>query len=294
MSKSVKEKQKETEAKLKELRRELEEKLEEQLPPEMLEERGRAERGEVENLPEESEITFERAKQIIEAVLFASSRPITMNDMRRIMKSLKTHDIERALQSLQEDYTNSQRSFEIREIAGGYEIMTRKEFAPWVFKLEVQKRAKQATQSALETLAILAYKQPVTKAEIEDLRGVDVGGVINTLAARGLVKIVGKKEVPGRPFLYGTTEKFLEHFGLKNLADLPNIQEIKHLVENSVKREDLLGRPQMVDVQEENVVADEVATAEESEVLVDAMNEEENQNEELQETHESGSDKKEN
>lgn len=291
MSKTVKEKQKETEAKLKELRRELEEKLEEQLPPEMLEERTRSERNDVENAAEEGEISFERAKQIIEAVLFASSRPVTMNEMRRILKSLKNHDIERVIQSLQEDYLNSQRSFEIREIAGGYEIMTRKEFAPWVFKLEVQKRAKQATQSALETLAILAYKQPVTKAEIEDLRGVDVGGVINTLAARGLIKIVGKKEVPGRPFLYGTTDKFLEHFGLKNLTDLPNIQEIKHLVENSVKREELLGRPQMVDIPEENG-SSETSSEDESETQV--MSEDENQNEELQETHESSADPKEN
>ena len=92
----------------------------------------------------------------------------------------------------------------------------------------------------METLAILAYKQPITRAEIEDLRGVDVSGVLSTLADRGLIKIVGKKEVPGRPFLYGTTEKFLEHFGLKSIQNLPDISEIRSLIENSVKKEELL------------------------------------------------------
>lgn len=107
---------------------------------------------------------------------------------------------------------------------------------------------KQATQSALETLAILAYKQPITRAEIEELRGVDVSGVLNTLVERSLIKIVGRKEVPGRPFLYGTTEKFLEHFGLKSLQDLPSIEEVRTIVEKSVKKEELLGRPQIVPV----------------------------------------------
>jgi segregation and condensation protein B len=93
----------------------------------------------------------------------------------------------------------------------------------------------------LETLAILAYKQPVSRAEIEELRGVDVSGVLSTLLERGFIKIVGKKEVPGRPFLYGTTEKFLEHFGLKSLTDLPSIGEIRTLVERAVRKEELLG-----------------------------------------------------
>jgi segregation and condensation protein B len=134
------------------------------------------------------------------------------------------------------------------EIANGYEIATKKEFAPWLCKLELQKRIKQVTQSALETLAILAYKQPVTRAEIEELRGVDVSGVLTTLMERGFARIVGKKEVPGRPFLYGTTEKFLDHFGLKSIQDLPSIDEIKNIVENSVNKDELLGTQKMVEV----------------------------------------------
>jgi segregation and condensation protein B len=109
-------------------------------------------------------------------------------------------------------------------------------------KLEMQKRARQASHSALETLAIIAYKQPVARAEVEDLRGVDISSVIAALLEKSLIKIVGRKEVPGRPFLYGTTEKFLEHFGLKALADLPQVAEIKELVEKSIPKEKLLNR----------------------------------------------------
>ena len=124
------------------------------------------------------------------------------------------------------------------EIAGGFEIVTHKEYAPWLARLELQKKIRQASRSALETLAVLAYKQPVTRAEIEELRGVDISGVLSTLLEKGFIKIVGKKEVAGRPFLYGTTDKFLEHFGLKSVDDLPPIGEIKSLIERAVRKEE--------------------------------------------------------
>jgi len=168
------------------------------------------------------------------------------------VRGLTPRQIQDAIRELKENYAREGRSFELVDIAGGYEMATKKEFAPWIMKIELQKKARQATQSALETLAILAYRQPVTRAEIEVYRGVDVSGVLNTLVERALVKIVGKKEVPGRPFLYGTTEKFLEHFGLNSLKDLPNIDEIKTMVEQSVKKEDLLGKSQMISVPDEN------------------------------------------
>ncbi len=265
----LKEKEKEQQEKLKALRREIEEKLEEQLPPEMarassaralfraglmknqpemLDEKTRVE---VQRIDENQVLPDDRVKQIIEALLFASSKPVMIPEIRKIMKFLTPKQIEAFIVQLREDYAQNNRSFEILEVAGGYEVATKKEFAPWIFKIELQKKAKQVTQSALETLSILAYKQPITRAEIEELRGVDAGGVLNTLMERSLIKIVGKKEVPGRPFLYGTTEKFLEHFGLKSLQDLPNIDEIKNLVEKSVKKEELLGRPQIIDVSQE-------------------------------------------
>ena len=106
-----------------------------------------------------------------------------------------------------------------------------------------------------ETLAILAYKQPITRVEIEELRGVDVSGVLNTLMEKGFVKISGKKEIPGRPFLYSTTEKFLEHFGLNLITDLPSLEEIRNVVENAVKKEELLGTSKVVEVPQEGETA---------------------------------------
>ena len=184
-------------------------------------------------------------KRILEALLFASSKPLTLNEIKKVAPSgLAPKQIETILSELKEEYDREARSFELIQIAGGFQIVTRKAYAPWIAKLEFQKRVRQASHSALETLAILAYKQPITRAEIEEIRGVDVSGVLSTLLEREFVKMVGKKEVPGRPFLYGTTDKFLEHFGLKSLTDLPQIGEIKSMVERAVKKEELIGESQ--------------------------------------------------
>lgn len=239
------EKEKEQARRMKELRRELEEKLEDQLPPEMLDEKIRVA---VQKINEEEVQDPLRAKRVIEAILFSAHKPLTVAELRKVVKSLPPAQIAGILSDLKADYARDGRSFEIIEIANGYEIATKKEFAPWLLKLELQRKIKQVTQSALETLAILAYKQPVTRAEIEELRGVDVSGVLTTLTERDFIKIVGKKEVPGRPFLYGTTDKFLEHFGLKSLHDLPNLDEIKSIVENSIRKEELLGTQNLVEV----------------------------------------------
>jgi segregation and condensation protein B len=245
-------KEKEREDKLKSLRKELEAELEEQLSAESLEGETKVDSIKVDtNAPLEPE----RAKQVLEALLFASSKPLTSGEIRKVLRGTTPQQIETWIGELKESYQRDGRSFEIREIAGGYEVATKKEFAPWILKIELQKKAKQATQSALETLAILAYKQPVTRAEVEALRGVDVSAVLTTLVERDLIHIVGRKEIPGRPFLYGTTDKFLEHFGLNSLGDLPNIDEIKTIVESSVKKEELLGRPQIVENTPENLGA---------------------------------------
>ncbi len=183
-------------------------------------------------------------KRVVEALLFASGRPLVIPEIRKILPEASAKEIERTIAELKEEYTREGRSFELIEIAGGWEIVTRKEYATWLTRLELQKKIRQASRSALETLSILAYKQPVTRAEIEEIRGVDISGVLTTLLERGFVKIVGKKEVPGRPFLYGTTERFLEHFGLKSIKDLPPIGEIKTLVERAVRKEEIIGEPQ--------------------------------------------------
>ena len=241
---SEKQKEKEKEAHLKALREELSKEISDQLPPEVREDvrSGSKSEAQVQRVYDDRE-----AKQVIEAILFTSGKPVTVADLKRALGSgWNEAKIEKLVRELQSEYETDGRSFRIHEIAGGFECATDSKYAPWFLKLELQRKQRQATQSALETLAILAYKQPITRAEIEDLRGVDVSGVLATLLEKGLIKIVGRKEVPGRPFLYGTTDKFLEQFGLKSLDDLPDLSEIRSLIENSVKREELLRSEKMV------------------------------------------------
>ncbi len=241
--------EREKQAKIKALRKELDQEIQEQLEEKnALESLTGAQRFEVESLREEDLQDLSKAKKIVEALIFASSKPLTPAEIRKVTKVLTTAQISQIVAELREEYQKGDRCFELIEVAGGYELSTKKEFAPWILKIELQKKARQATQSALETLAILAYKQPLTRAEIESLRGVDASGVLTTLMEKNFIKIVGKKEVPGRPFMYGTTEKFLEHFGLKTLKDLPSIDEIRNMVESSVKKEELLRTKKIVDI----------------------------------------------
>ncbi len=242
-----KQKEKEKQTQLKALREELHQEITDQLPAELKTEQERAQKTQAEarSVRDEAE-----AKRVIEAILFTASKPVTSVELKRSLSHFGAAKIEHMVRELQSEYERDGRSFRIQEIAGGFECSTDPKYAPWILKLELQRKAKQATQSALETLAILAYKQPITRAEIEDLRGVDVSGVLSTLADRGLIKMVGKKEVPGRPFLYGTTEKFLEHFGLKSIQNLPDISEIRNLIENSVKKEELLRTEKIISTEE--------------------------------------------
>ncbi|MFA5167676.1 MAG: SMC-Scp complex subunit ScpB [Candidatus Omnitrophota bacterium] len=241
--------EREKQAKLKTLRKELDQEIQEQLEERnALEGLTGAQKFQIESLHEEDLQDPKKAKLVVEALIFASSKPLTPAEIRKVTKVLTVGQIEKIVAELKEDYQKTGRCFELLEIAGGYELSTRREFAPWILKIELQRKARQATQSALETLAILAYKQPLTRAEIEALRGVDTSGVLNTLMEKNFIRITGKKEVPGRPFMYGTTEKFLEHFGLKELRDLPSIDEIRQMVDSSVKKEELIGAKKIVDM----------------------------------------------
>ena len=252
--------EREKQAKLKSLRKELDQEIQEQLEEKnALEGLVGAQKFQIESLREEDLQDPKKAKQVVEALIFASSKPLTPAEIRKVTKVLTVGQIEKIVAELKEDYQKSERCFELLEIAGGYELSTRREFAPWILKIELQRKARQATQSALETLAILAYKQPLTRAEIEALRGVDTSGVLNTLMEKNFIKITGKKEVPGRPFMYGTTEKFLEHFGLKELRDLPSIDEIRQMVDSSVKKEELIGTKKIVDVPQQDSTTQEGA-----------------------------------
>ncbi len=249
-----KQKQAEAERKLKELREELEDELSKQLDEAASEKYP----GKVvtEEIDASADINDEIAKHVIEALLFASSKPITIPEIRKVLKGKKAEDIHTMITEISSVYERDGRSFRIQHIAGGWQILTESKYAPWILKLEQQKKIKQATASALETLAIIAYRQPLSRVEVEDLRGVDSSAVLATLLERGLVKIVGRKEIPGRPFLYATTDKFLEHFGLPTIGQLPNIEDIKQLVEGTVSKDTLLKRNQSVEVPNETIGID--------------------------------------
>jgi segregation and condensation protein B len=165
------------------------------------------------------------AKKIIEALLFTSEKPITIEQMKEVLEEVDAKDIKTALAELQKEYETLGRSFKVYELAGGYQMVTMPEFADYLKKFYRVKSKDKLTKPALETLAIVAYRQPITKADIEDIRGVNVDGVVKTLADRQLIKITGRKDAPGRPILYGTTKEFLDRFGLSSLNELPKLGE---------------------------------------------------------------------
>jgi segregation and condensation protein B len=136
------------------------------------------------------------------------------------------------MRSLGNELEQEGRGIRLAEVAGGYRLVTKQEYAPWIKRLDKAKSAAKLSRSALESLAIIAYKQPIVRSEIEEIRGVETSGVVRTLLERKLVRIVGRKEVPGRPIMYGTTKFFLEHFGLNDLSQLPPLREFKELGES--------------------------------------------------------------
>ena len=166
-------------------------------------------------------------EQRVEALLFASERSLSETKMKTILgieEDGATKQIKEAIDALNTAYDDGSRAFRIERIAGGYRVMTREELAPLVSRLHAERQQQKLSQAALETLSILAYRQPVMRAEIEVIRGVAAGDVLRGLMERRLVKIVGRAEELGRPMLYGTTKEFLSVFGLANLKDLPEVQ----------------------------------------------------------------------
>jgi len=169
-------------------------------------------------------------KKIAEGMLFCAGRSVKPEELTKLCKGLTLNESKKIFEELMEKYSDS--GIRIRRVANGYRMETIEEIAPYLKKFLDKKNSLKWTQALLETLAIIAYFQPITKAEISAKRGgIDSTGAIRTLIERGLVKIVGKKNVPGRPLLYGTTEFFLEYFGLNSLKDLPPLEELKKLAE---------------------------------------------------------------
>jgi len=170
--------------------------------------------------------TADEIKRIVEALLFASPTPLAP---KRIVKSIGDADVRavrKAIETLTKEYDEQARSFQVQEVADGYQIRTRPEYSEWVQALKRERDESRLSGAALETLAIIAYKQPVTRAEIAAIRGVESDEVARSLARRGLIRVTGRREEPGRPLEYGTTQFFLEKFGISSLRDLPKLEDI--------------------------------------------------------------------
>jgi segregation and condensation protein B len=167
--------------------------------------------------------------------LFASDAPLALQKLRDVIENTAAKEIKTAISQLNQSYTKTGSALTVREVAGGYQIVTREEFAPYISKLYKGRSTYRLTQRALETLAIVAYKQPITKQEIEAIRGVNVDGVLRTLLERNLITIEGRQRAPGNPLLYGTTKFFLHYFGLKSLESLPKLKEIDELLKDDDK-----------------------------------------------------------
>jgi len=168
---------------------------------------------------------MEKLKEIIESLLFVAETALTIERIKQVTAA-GAQEIRDALQALADEYESRQGGFYLNEVAGGYQIRTRPEYNEWIKRL-IQPNPPRMSRAALETLAIIAYKQPVIRSDIEHIRGVDCGGVLRLLLERKLIRVLGRKEIPGRPLIYATTKQFLEVFDLKDLKDLPTPREIE-------------------------------------------------------------------
>jgi len=177
--------------------------------------------------------------RVIEALLFSAQKPLSIREVATAVKNaegedspnelsrVKDADVAAALEQLKIEYVEHQRAFQLIEKADGWQLATDPKYAQWVRQLFPAPKPGRLSAPALETLAIVAYRQPITRADVEAVRGVNIDGVLQTLMERGLVKIAGRAEIPGRPLLYETTQFFLDHFGLRNLDELPNVEELR-------------------------------------------------------------------
>jgi len=171
-------------------------------------------------------------KKIIEALIFSTDEPLTIKTIISVLPDINEKAVEAFVEEINQEYLQLNRPFQIVKLAGGFQMVTKSEYSLWLTKVYNLRKKGRLSKPALETLAITAYKQPITKAEVEAIRGVNVDGVMNVLMEKDLIKILGRKDVPGRPIIYGTTMKFLQYFGLADLKDLPSVEEfVKNITE---------------------------------------------------------------
>ncbi len=228
------------------------------------------------------EIEQVKLHKILEALLFASQRPLSESEIITTLKATleadpddkdkqkaaqaKPAQINAALLALQTQYNDGQHAYELTESGSGWHLLTRSDFADWVKQLYPENRPTRLSAPALETLAIIAYRQPITRADLEAVRGVNVDGVMQTLLDRGLVRIAGRADVPGRPLLYETTKEFLDHFSLKSLNELPNADELRKVELPSGKEKSEPEAEQKQDLQTVMPLEQGPANAQQSEV----------------------------
>ena len=166
----------------------------------------------------------DQTKQVLEALLFVSHGPLSVEQIQSVLEDLQPNEIRLLVEELKQEYVGQGHSFGITEVAGGFQITTHPVYAPWLRRLLKKTQGEKLSGPSLETLAIIAYKQPVTRQDIEVIRGVNVEGVLQTLLEKGLLRTEGRKGAIGRPLLYGTTKEFLEYFGLNSLEELPSLE----------------------------------------------------------------------
>ena len=171
---------------------------------------------------------IQELKKAIESVIFISDKPVSLRDLKKIFTDNSNKELRQCTEELLKNWDNLNRGINLQQVSGGYQFRTLPEFSPYIAKFMECKPFK-LSRAALEVLSIVAYKQPITKIEVDYIRGVDSTGVFGVLLERGYIKIVGRKEVIGRPFLYETTDEFLETFGLNNLEDLPTLKEMEEI-----------------------------------------------------------------
>ncbi len=186
-------------------------------------------------------------KGIIEALLFISEKPIPLEQIKNVIEGVDKRDLGDLVMQLQKEYEERKSGIKIVEIAGGYQMLTSNAYAMYIKQFYRTTRKEKLSKPALETLAIIAYKQPVSRLDVELIRGVNSDGVVSHLFNKGLIRITGRKDVPGRPYLYGTTKQFLEYFGLKTLEDLPKLEDFSSLQ----SEEDLTQQDDAVDDEQE-------------------------------------------
>ena len=182
---------------------------------------------------------MENIKNILESLIFISDEPLSVNRIKKVLPDVDIREIRQGLISLIDEYDTRDGGFYLREIAGGYQFRSAPAYREYVLRL-IQPNPIRLSKASLEALSIIAYRQPAIRSDIEHIRGVDSGGVLRLLLERKLIRILGRKEIPGRPLIYGTTKQFLEIFDLKNLSDLPSLKEIEEMGDRTSESSDLV------------------------------------------------------